>query len=201
MRADNLMDMSKQVSIYGRVLRPGPDAINPGQTTLAELLEWAQPDSQSAALTSIKIIRRPEVDLEKTFAEGFEGGTGLSRFEREYLKARTIQEGGRVSVVYENGRVDATRLVLQDGDDVRVLRRTADVEVLGAVRHPGAQVWREGWTVRDYLKAAGGKLRGARLNELRLRRVGEGTPSCWCPGRISRPGRSSRKASPWPPRS
>ncbi len=173
MRADNLQDMSKQVTINGRVLRPGPYAINPGQTTLAELLEWAQPDSQSAALMAIKVTRRPEMDLERNFAELRSAGSDISRFEREYLKARVIQDGGRVSVVYENGRLDAAHLILADGDEVRVLRRSDDVEVLGAVKHPGVQAWRDGWTVRDYLKAAGGKLRGARLNELRLRHVGE----------------------------
>jgi protein involved in polysaccharide export with SLBB domain len=53
-----------------------------------------------------------------------------------------------------------------------VLRKSADVEVLGAVNEPGMLKLQPGWTVSDYMKAAGGKLRGARNSELRLRRAG-----------------------------
>jgi|GEM_PF-3282066 len=173
LRCGNAVDMAHEVEIRGRVKRPGRYPIQPGRSTLADLLQWALPDSQTAELAAIRIIREPEQDLERRFAEGFTPTGWLTRFERDYLKARTLQDGGRISVTYDGDRVDPAHLLLLDGDEVRVLRRQADVEVLGAVVHPGRQAWHEGWCADDYVQAAGGKLKGARLKELRLRRVGE----------------------------
>lgn len=173
LRCDNAVDMAHEVEIHGRVAHPGRYAIEAGRSTLADLLAWARPDSQSAELSVIRITREPELDGEREFAESFTPNGWLSRFERDYLKARTLQEGGRVSLTYDGDMLDPSRLLLMDGDDVRVLRRQRDVEVLGAVKHPGRQAWREGWTAEDYVEACGGKLKGARMKELRLRRVGE----------------------------
>ncbi len=173
LRCDNALDMAQEVDIRGRVTQPGRYAIEPGRSTLADLLAWARPDSQSAELSLVRITREPELDGEFAFADNISANGYLTRFERDYLKARTLQEGGRISVTYDGDMLDPAHLLLMDGDQVRVLRRQRDVEVLGAVRHPGRQAWREGWTAEDYVEACGGKLKGARLKELRLRRMGE----------------------------
>jgi len=173
MRADNISDMTKQVYVSGRVFRPGFYAITPGKTTIQEVLEIAIPDSTYADLENVVIIRKPERDMERTFVVSLGDPGVLRRFERDYYKSRYQSEGGRISAKYSGNTTVSLDFKMNDGDEVRVLRKSRDVEVLGAVVHPGAQPWKEGWTATMYVDAAGGRQKGVRMNEMRIRRMGE----------------------------
>lgn len=172
LRADGLEDAGAQAEVAGRVLRPGRYAIEPGRTTLADLLAWARPDSATADLARPRLSRRPGHDAEARFVGEVMQLAELNRFERDYLKSRILHEGGRVSLPYDAAWFDPAQVLVQDGDRLELPRRDLDVEVLGAVLRPGRTSWRAGWSARDYVEHAGGKLRGANLAELRLRRAG-----------------------------
>jgi protein involved in polysaccharide export with SLBB domain len=188
MRADNITDMTKQVRVTGRVFRPGFFAISPGETTIQDVLNMAIPDSTYADLSNVIIIRRPERDMERNFVISLSDIGVLRRFERDYHKTRFQNEGGRVSSNYNDAMGVAMDFKMLDGDEVRVTRKNDDVEVLGAVRYPGVQPWREGWTARRYLENAGGRHKGVRMNEMRIRHAGEDQFSTVDPDEVLRPG-------------
>ena len=173
LRVDNERDPAEQATVQGQVRRPGSFPIQSGRTTLAELLAQALPDSATADLAHVRVLRKLEHDPETRYAGEVLQLGWLNRFEHDYLKSRILHEGGRVSLCYDGAYFDPAKVPLLDGDQVQVLRRGREVEVLGAVSQPGLQAWRRGWMTMDYLKAAGGRLRGAKLSELRLRRAGE----------------------------
>lgn len=173
LRVENERDPAEQASVQGQVRRPGSFPIQPGHTMLADLLAQALPDSATADLAHVRVLRKLEHDPETRYAGEILQLGWLNRFEHDYLKSRILHEGGRVSLCYDGAYFDPAKVPLLDGDQVQVLRHGREVEVLGAVGQPGLQAWRPGWSAQDYVKAAGGRLRGAKLSELRLRRAGE----------------------------
>jgi len=64
-----------------------------------------------------------------------------------------------------NGQTD---LLLQDGDLVKVPRRTEDVYVIGAVQQPGAYPYVPGQTVQDYVGFAGATFQSTKPNKARV---------------------------------
>jgi len=173
LRVDNERDLGEQIKVEGQVRRPGTYPIQSGRSTLAELLARALPDSATADLRHVRVLRKPERDAEERYVGEIMQMSWLNRFERDYLKSRILHEGGRVSLCYDGAWFDPAKVPLQDGDVVQVSRAGREVEVLGAVSQPGLQAWRQGWSALRYVEAAGGRLRGAKLSELRLRRAGE----------------------------
>ncbi|MDP2361251.1 MAG: polysaccharide biosynthesis/export family protein [bacterium] len=172
LRAGNQLDPVWQASVGGQVRRPGSYPVEAGRTTLADLLALARPDSATADLTHFRVLRKPVHDPETRFIGEVMQLTELNRFERDYLKSRIIHEGGRVSLTYDGAWFDPARVQVLDGDEIQVLRRGREVEVIGAVNRAGAMAWREGWSARRYVQAAGGKMRGSNLTDLRLRPSG-----------------------------
>ncbi len=69
-------------------------------------------------------------------------------------RARRTQPEGRLVVMDRSGRCANVRL--QDGDTIVIPERVETVLVSGEVRLPQAVVWRQGMTIADYLRAAGG---------------------------------------------
>lgn len=172
LRVDNDRDALEEVEVEGEVSCPGTFPVEPGRTMLSQVLAWARPDSARADLAHIRILREARHDPETRYMAEIMRSGWLNRFEHDYLKSRLIHEGGRVSLTYDSRYFDPAKVPVLAGDRIQVLRGTMDVEVLGAVHAPGFQKLRENWTVGDYVEAAGGKLRGARSSELRLRRAG-----------------------------
>ena len=69
-------------------------------------------------------------------------------------RARRTQPEGRLVVMDRNGRCADVRL--QDGDTIVIPERVETVLVGGEVRIPQAVVWRQGMTIADFVRAAGG---------------------------------------------
>lgn len=169
LRSDRPAPRVSEVLVEGEVLRPGRYPLEAGRSTLADLLVRAQPDPLRADTLAVIVHRAPGADSELEYFGEAMRTLALERIERDYLKSRIVLGRDRVAITVDRQWIDPAKFVLQDGDRVEVPRKTDEVELLGAVQRPGRQPWREGWTVADYLREAGGKLKGSYLSRAKVR--------------------------------
>ncbi len=95
--------------------------------------------------------------------------TAEAQFISSYIqRARRVQPEGRLVVFDSSGRCNPVRL--EDGDIIVIPERSQTVMVQGEVNAPQAVVWRPGWTIAQYLAAAGGISSRGRESNLMLRR-------------------------------
>ena len=83
-------------------------------------------------------------------------------------RARRSDPEGRLVVVNENGTCAPVRL--EDGDTIVIPERSQTVMVQGEVAMPRAVLWRQGMTIDQYLKEAGGLTARGTRSTLMLRR-------------------------------
>lgn len=83
-------------------------------------------------------------------------------------RARRIQPEGRLVVSDSDGRCMPVRM--EDGDIVVIPEKSSSVLVTGEVTAPQAVVWREGWTIDDYIRAAGGFTQRGSSSTVMIRR-------------------------------
>ncbi|GGG34287.1 capreomycidine hydroxylase [Caldovatus sediminis] len=83
-------------------------------------------------------------------------------------RARRVQPEGRLVVSDADGRCMPVRM--EDGDIVVIPEKSSSVLVSGEVTAPQAVVWREGWRVADYIRAAGGFTPRGSSSTLMIRR-------------------------------
>jgi protein involved in polysaccharide export with SLBB domain len=84
-------------------------------------------------------------------------------------RARRIQPEGRLVVTDRGGRCAQVRL--EDGDVVVIPERQQTVLVVGEVNAPQAVLWREGWTIANYVEAAGGFTQRGNSDTIMIRRA------------------------------
>ena len=84
-------------------------------------------------------------------------------------RIRRTQPEGRLVVMDRNGR--CTNIRLQDGDTIVIPERVETVLVGGEVRMPQAVVWRQGMTIAEFLRAAGGLAERGDAGNLMIRRA------------------------------
>lgn len=106
-----------------------------------------------SATTGVAAIRASEANLVSTYIQ----------------RGRRTQPEGRVVVLDSNGRCLPLRL--EDGDVIVVPERSQTVLVAGEVTAPRAVVWREGMTISDFIRAAGGYSSRGRDSALMIRRA------------------------------
>jgi protein involved in polysaccharide export with SLBB domain len=172
LRGDRSGESMQRAQVSGEVLRPGSYAIEEGVTTLGTLLERAGIDSSRVDMEHITLIRQNENDPEQSFIEEEGPVIGLTWFERSYAKSRSIHGGSSMAREISGASDEVDQLYLHDGDEIRVPIRQRFIELIGAVRNPGLQVYQEGWTLKDYLMEAGGKEPGVPKSTIKLRRAG-----------------------------
>jgi hypothetical protein len=83
-------------------------------------------------------------------------------------RARRVQPEGRLVVSDGDGRCTPVRL--EDGDVVVIPEKSSSVLVTGEVTAPQAVVWRQGWKIADYVRAAGGYTPRGNASTLMIRR-------------------------------
>ncbi len=172
LRGDRSGEFMQRAVVSGEVLRPGSYAIEEGTTTLGEILEKAGIDSSRADMQHITLIRQSDDDPELAFIEEEGPVIGLTWFERSFAKSRSIHGGSSMAREISGTSTEVDCLYLHDGDEIRVPIRQRFVELIGAVRNPGLQIYQEGWTLKDYLEEAGGKEPGVPKSTIKLRRAG-----------------------------
>ena len=83
-------------------------------------------------------------------------------------RARRVQPEGRLVVMGPDSRCAPLRL--ENGDIIVIPERSQTVLVQGEVNMPQAVVWRPGWTVAQFLEAAGGLTQRGNTSTLMIRR-------------------------------
>ncbi len=83
-------------------------------------------------------------------------------------RARRVQPEGRLVVSDGDGHCSPVRM--EDGDVIVIPERQSSVLVTGEVTAPQAVVWREGWSIADYIRAAGGYTPRGSSSTLMIRR-------------------------------
>jgi polysaccharide biosynthesis/export protein len=177
------------VRIEGEVARPGVYQVKPAET-LHEAIERAGGFTANAYLFGAEFTResarreqerrlaeiasRSEEQLERAAAQKMSralssedvaaGNKQLDVQRQAIARLRNLRPTGRLVL---QAPEDATKLkqfpdiVLEDGDRFYVPMRYATVSVNGSVFNQSTLMYRKGKTVGDYLRQAGGAMRGA----------------------------------------
>lgn len=144
----------------GQVVHPGVYPVEPGVTSVSDLIAMAggiTPDASLTAATLRRTVARRDqaevTELERMPPEL------LSEEERRILEIETRGDASNVVVDFEALLARGERALdqrLQAGDVLFVPRLRNDVVVLGAVRQPGIVPFGRGREVAHYIGLAGG---------------------------------------------
>jgi protein involved in polysaccharide export with SLBB domain len=157
-------------TVQGEANRPGSYPIEPGITTVRDLVQLAGGFTESASLTSASLRRVPVGNVQRRLQQLRSVPQELlSSEERRILFAGS--QGGEETVVIDFVRLfasgeDAFNQVLQDGDSLIIPERRDEITVLGAVRQPGIVQFSPGYTVAHYVALAGGYQRNADRSDI-----------------------------------
>jgi protein involved in polysaccharide export with SLBB domain len=157
-----------EVEISGEVNSPGMYPITVGKTTLDDIVQWAGIHEETADISAVRVYRERSNDPEFKYFVVAGGFTVLSDIEKSYYKSRVTTTGGRISNKYIAG-TGGQKIFMEANDKIVVPVLIDDVELVGAVRNQGRVKLKEGWSVADYVNDSGGKLKGARMDLVRVR--------------------------------
>ncbi len=152
----------RTVTINGEVNFPGTYKIQEGKTNLYDLImNETGGFKKEASLKDAYVQRttgmdRTDYELEriKTIPRA-----DMSEDEYEYLKARSRERKGRMTVDFVKLFVDGDmeeNLVLKRGDIISIPVETDYITVVGQVVNPGNIVYKPDYTVDDYIRLTGG---------------------------------------------
>lgn len=184
---DSMLSVQKQnkrVRVEGEVTRPG-DYILPPAATLQDAvmaagglspaahLVGAQFSRESVRLVQQESYERALQDLETDTARMAASRTINSTDQisvresqataaaRLIERLRVLKPTGRVVLQMSSASPSLPALVLEDGDRLYVPPRPTTVGVFGSVFNTGSFLFNEGRTLNDYLRLAGGPVKGA----------------------------------------
>jgi protein involved in polysaccharide export with SLBB domain len=173
-RAD--WQLTPTVHIHGEVKYRGRYRIVRGQTRIRDVVDLAGGINEGASLSKARVIRArlrnvrdPEFERVKSVQQA--GGLGdLDPEERAYLKSKSREERGRVTVDFEKllKGDESQDILLEGGDVIFIPEKRHTVSLSGQLKKPGLIYFKEGRNVSFYLDQAGGygfkaDKRGARL--------------------------------------
>ena len=146
------------VSIDGEIKYPGRYTIEPGITTIGDIIAKAGGFSQRADNTRISVNNEEisqliDIELARIKLIPYED---RSTEEKAYLKARTRTPKGRLNSASQSFTLDIMNFPLQRNDVVRIPILHEYVEILGAVLHPGRYPLNPQFRNTDYIELAGG---------------------------------------------
>lgn len=151
----------KQVGIRGEVFYPGDYAIEEGRTKLSELIGMAGGFTDDASVAEAEMIRsdNPQsVDLEYERLKKMPVAD-MKDYEYEYFKTKSREKSGRVSVDFVKlfrGKDRKEDILLKDGDQVYVPKKSLVIKVSGNVINPGLLTYEPGKAYDYYIQKAGG---------------------------------------------
>jgi polysaccharide biosynthesis/export protein len=151
----------EMATVRGLVTRPGTYPIEPGVTTVRDLVQMAGGVLPDASLVNATLRRAEEAEFEtEEEVELVEAPLdALSSQELRIRRARTLGDPQNVVVDLQAtpaGEIAGFDQSLQPGDVLTVPRHRNEVVVLGAVGQPGILEYRRGRALQDYVQLAGG---------------------------------------------
>jgi len=166
-------DSKFSVKVAGNAVYPGEYAVEPGKTTLYEILKKAGGSNHIGSLKYAYLQRRvttisydPEYEriMYRSLLE-------LDWMEIEYLKFKNRELTGKIIVDFtqqwqSEGKCEA--IYLQDNDYIYIPEAFTTVEVSGAVLSPGAYKWESGKNYEYYIALAGGYTNRAKKSKICL---------------------------------
>jgi len=174
----------KRVIIEGEVAKPG-EYVLPPTATLPDMIKAAGGLTPNAFIygaefsrESVRVsqqenydraLRDMETELTKysttqratTADEAAANAQRTSATERLVSRLRAVRPTGRIVLQLESDATGLPELVVEDGDRMFVPNRPMTVGVFGSVYNGGSFLLKDGTTVGDVLKLAGGPTRGA----------------------------------------
>jgi protein involved in polysaccharide export with SLBB domain len=169
---------SQQVAVYGRVGREGVYPIQLGSTRITQVIAAAGGLLDDADRSAVHLFREtPGARQDPEFERLLRLSRGeMTNSEYEAFRAQLASQASEVLVDWnslDHGHHELD-LLMQDGDVIRVERKTTAVRVAGQVRRPGLVPFVAGENSEYYLHQAGGLTRRASHTQIRLTRFGSG---------------------------
>jgi protein involved in polysaccharide export with SLBB domain len=162
---DNERDPPRFASVGGQVFRPGTYPIEPGVTTVRDLLDLAGGFQKDASLAEAT-LRRTDVaeDTSRLASLRSVPPELLSSRERRLLIAS--DQGGNRNVIIDFQRLflqgaDAYDQAIESGDVLTIPKRHDDITILGAVTQPGLVHYEPNQGLNRFIALAGGYTRKA----------------------------------------
>lgn len=164
------------VVVAGNAIHPGEYAIEPGKTTLYEILKKAGGANRLGSLKYAYLQRISERDTTIIYDPEYKRLADrslleLSRMEIEYLKFKNRELSGKIVVDFTqqwHAEGSGEEVFLQDNDYIYIPESITTVEVSGAVLYPGAYKWESGKNYEHYIALAGGYTNRAKKSQTRL---------------------------------
>ena len=146
----------EMVSIDGRIKYPGRYPIEPGFTTVNDIIEEAggflsDSDSTKFYINNRTISSSPDRELERILLKE---EIHRSVEEKSYVKARIRTQKGSLEIA-TNSIAKRTH-ILTNNDEILIPKSFPYIEVIGAVLFPGRYGFKNNLTSNDYIKMAGG---------------------------------------------
>ena len=155
------------VHISGEITYPGVYTIEPGRTTIGDILSKAggyteRSDSSKITINNRSIYDIPDRELERILLIPEENRASS---ERAYIKARMMTQKGALET---NSYLQAQYVkdfLLAKNDILYVPENFEYVEILGAIHRPGRYPFTYSQSFNDYIKLAGGITSNATRNK------------------------------------
>ena len=146
----------EMVSISGRIKYPGRYPIEPGVTTVDDIIEEAggflsDSDSTKFYINNRTISSSPDRELERILLK-----EEISRSveEKSYVKARIRTQKGSLEIATNS--ISERAHLLTNNDEILIPKSFPYIEIIGAISFPGRYAFKNNLTSNDYIKMAGG---------------------------------------------
>ena len=146
----------EMVSINGRIKYPGRYPIEPGVTTVNDIIEEAggflsDSDSTKFYINNRTISSSPDRELERILLKE---EINRSVEEKSYVKARIRTQKGSLEIATNS--ISKRAHLLTNNDEILIPKSFPYIEVIGAISFPGRYAFKNNLTSNDYIKMAGG---------------------------------------------
>ena len=152
----SISEPHEMVKIDGRIKHPGEYPIEPGVTTVYDIIRNAggflsDSDSTKFIINNRTISSAPDRELERILLKD---QLNRSVEEQAYVKARIrTQKGSLEMAINPSSKMDH---LLTNNDEIIIAKSFPYVEVIGAVPFPGRYSFEDKLTANDYINLAGG---------------------------------------------
>ena len=146
----------EMVSIDGRIKYPGRYPIEPGITTVNDIIKEAggflsDSDSTKFYINNRTISSSPDRELERILLKE---EINRSVEEKSYVKARIRTQKGSLEIAINS--ISKRAHLLTNNDEIVIPKSFPYIEIIGAISYPGRYAFKDNLTSNDYIKMAGG---------------------------------------------